>query len=200
MGLLLFTIYLNDLFLFLEETGVCNYPDDTTIYACGPIVENVVAKLENDALAISEWFPNNRMKLNEDKCHLIIFGGKSNEVSVKTGEANVKVSKEKKLLGMIFDQTLSFKQHFKTLCRKASLKLRALARISCYMETEKLKLVMQVFVLSHFSYIPLGWMFYGRTLNHRINNFHEKALRFAYKDYQTDLGLFWSKGIWYLST
>ena len=63
---LLFNICLNDFFLFLEETEVCNYADDTTIYTCGPNVENIVAKLENDALAISEWFPNNRMKLNED--------------------------------------------------------------------------------------------------------------------------------------
>ena len=108
LGPLLFNIYLNDLFLFLEETEVCNYADDTTIYTCGPNVENVLAKLENDALVISEWFPNNRMKLNEDKCNLMIFGGKSNEVSVKIGEASVKESKEEKLLGIIFDQTLSF--------------------------------------------------------------------------------------------
>ena len=125
LGPLLFNIYLNDLFLFLEETEVCNYADDTTIYTCGPNVENVLAKLENDALVISEWFPNNRMKLNEDKCHLMIFGGKSNEVSVKIGEASVKESKEEKPLGIIFDQTLSFKQHVRALCKKASQKLHA---------------------------------------------------------------------------
>ena len=131
-----------------------NSSAETTIYKCGPNAENVIAKLENDALAISEWFPNDRMKLNEDKCHLMIFGGKSNEISVKIGEANVKESREEKHLGIIFDQALSFK-HVKTLCKKASKKLHVLARISCYMETEKLKQVMQAFVLSHFSYSPL---------------------------------------------
>ena len=200
LGPLLFNIYLNDLLLFLEETEVCNYTDDTTSYTCGPNVENVVAKLEDDALARSEWFPNDGMKLNEDKCHLMIFGGKSDEVYVKIGEANVKESKEEKLLGIMFDQTLSFKQHVKTLCKKASQKLHALARISCYMDTEKLKQVMQAFVLSHFRHCLLVWMFNDRTLNHRINHIHERLLRFAYKDYQTDLSLFWSKGIWYLST
>ena len=49
-----------------------------------------------------------RTKLNEDKCHLMIFGGKSNEVSVKIGEANAKESKEEKPLETIFDQTLEF--------------------------------------------------------------------------------------------
>ena len=184
LGPLLFNIYLNDLFLFLEETEVCNYADDTTIYTCGSNIENVVAKLENDALAISEWFPNNRMKiiirLNEDKCHLMIFGGKSDEVSVEIGEADVKESKEEKLPGIIFDQALSFKQHVKTLCKKGSQKLHALAGISCHMDTEKLKQVMQAFVLSHFSYCPLVWMFYDRTLSHRINHIHERALWFAY--------------------
>ena len=28
-------------------------------------------------------------------------------------------------------------------------------------------------------------MFYDRTLSHRINRIHKRALRFAYKDYQT---------------
>ena len=102
LGPLLFNIYLNDLFLFLEEIEVCNYTDDTTIYTCSPNVVDVVAKLENDTLAISEWFVNNHMKLNEDKSHLMIFGGKSNEVCVKTGEANVKECKEEELLGILF--------------------------------------------------------------------------------------------------
>ena len=73
MGPLLLNIHLDDFFLFLEETEVCNYADDTNIYTCDPNVENVVAKLENDALALSEWFPNNLMKLNEDICHLMIL-------------------------------------------------------------------------------------------------------------------------------
>ena len=61
LGPLSFNIYLNDLFMFLEETEVCNYADDRTIYTCGSNVENLVVQLENDALAISECFPNNRM-------------------------------------------------------------------------------------------------------------------------------------------
>ena len=182
MGPLLLNIYLNDLFLFLEEIEVCNYAHDAKIYTCGPNIKSVVAKLEKDAFEISECFPNSRMKLNEDKFHLMIFGGKSNEVSVKIGEANVKESKKEKLLGIIFDQTLSFTQYVKTLCKKASQKLHAFARISSYMDTRKLKQVMQAFILSHFSYSPLVWMFYDRTLNHRLHHIHERALRFAYKD------------------
>ena len=193
LGPLLFKIYLHDLFMFLEETEICNYADDTTIYLCCPNIENVIMHLKNDALKIPEWFPNNYMKLNEDKCHLMIFGAKgSNETTIKIGEACVKESTEENLLGITFDQSLSFKQYGQPLCKKASQKLHALARISRYMDTEKLQRLMRAFVLSPFSYCLLFWMFYNRALNHRINHIHERALRITYKDYENDFGFSWS--------
>ena len=189
LGPLLFNIYLNDLFIFLEETKVCNYADDTTIYACGPKIETVIAHLEYDALKITEWFPNNSMKLNEDKCHLIVFGARGgNETTIKIGDACVKESSEENLLGITFDQSFSFKEHVKTLCRKAGQKLHALASVSCYMDTVELQHLMRAFVISHFSYCPLVWMFYDRTMNNRINHVHERALRIAYKDHRNDFG------------
>ena len=52
------------------------------------------------------------MKLNEDKCHFMIFGAKrSNATTIKIGKAGVKESAEENLLGITFDQSLSFKQH-----------------------------------------------------------------------------------------
>ena len=96
--------------MFMKETVICNYADETTIYACGPSIENVIMHLENDARKITEWYPNNGMKLNEEKCHLMIFGAKrSNETTIKIGEACVKESTEENLLGILLDQSLSFK-------------------------------------------------------------------------------------------
>ena len=50
------------------------------------------------------------------------------------------------------------------------------------MEPEKLKLLMNVFVMSQFSYCSLIWMFRDRKLNNKINRTQERALRMAYKD------------------
>lgn len=55
------------------------------------------------------------------------------------------------------------------------------------MDTEKLQQLMRAFDLSHFTYCPLVWVFYGRALHHRINHVHERALRIAYKDYGIDI-------------
>ena len=76
--------------------------------------------LKNDALEITEWF----YETNEDKFHLIVFGAMGgNEITIKIGDACVKESSEENLLGITFDQSLSFEEHVKTLRRKAGQKL-----------------------------------------------------------------------------
>ena len=114
---LLFNIYINDLFMFVKDAQICNYADDTTIYACDTKIESVIKTLESDALKIAEWFPNNFMKLIGDKCHLMVFGDKSNDV------ITIKESTEEKLLGVILDKNLCFKQQVKSICKKAGQKL-----------------------------------------------------------------------------
>ena len=68
------------------------------------------------------------------------------------------------------------------LCKTAGQKLQALARISNYMDSEKLRIMMNTFVISQFSYCPLIWMFNDSSVNKKINKIHERAQRIAYKD------------------
>ena len=77
----------------------------------------------------------------------------------------MKESSEENLLGITFDQSLSFEGHVNTLCGRAGRRLHALARVSCCMDTVRLQHLMRAFVISHFSYCPLVWMFYDRTMN-----------------------------------
>ena len=90
LGPLLFNIYINDLLLFIQNSDICNYADDTTIYACDKNLENITHKLENDCNVALEWFANNFMKLNADKCHLLVIGQRCDDpVAVKIGNAEV---------------------------------------------------------------------------------------------------------------
>ena len=184
LGPLFFNIYINDLLLSIQETDICNYADDTTIYTCDSRLENVISRLENDSKIIIDWFRNNYMKLNEDKCHFMIFGERTNqEVSINIGSCAVNNSKEEKLLGILIDANLSFEKHISNICQKAGNKLFALSRMSAYLGTDKLRLLMRAFVTSQFQYCPLVWMFHSRKMNNKINRLHERALRIAYKDF-----------------
>ena len=182
LGPLLFNIFLNDLFLLMNRSEICNYADDTTIYVCDSKIGCVIDGLEQDTAQLATWYPENYMKLNVDKCHLMIFGEKSKKMKIHFGEAVIDESDEETLLGITLDTKLSFKSHVQSLCRKASQKLHALSRISIFMDSKKIKLVMNTLILSHFSYCPLIWMFHDRKIENKINKIQERALRIAYRD------------------
>ena len=175
------------------DTAICNFADDTTIFAADCQLDSVLERLETDALVLSKWFPENFMKLNEGKCHLLTFGTRQDDIKITVGEAIVKESSEEKLLGVTIDKNLNFKSHVSNLCKRASQKLHALARVSAFMNPDTLRLLMNSFIKSHFSYCPLIWMFHDRALNAKVNKIQEIALRIVYKnshaDYETLLKL-----------
>ena len=114
------------------------------------------------------------------------FGTIQRIIQIKIGEAIVEKSSEEKLLGVILDKKLNFNSHFSSLCRRASQKLHALARVSTFMDPGKLRLQVNSFINAHFSYCPLVWMFHDRNLNAKVNKTHEIALRIVCKDTHAD--------------
>ena len=63
----------------MKGTEICNYADDTTIFACGSDKCSILKSLEEDASPVSLWFENNFMKMNEDKIICL-----SSEVKART--------------------------------------------------------------------------------------------------------------------
>ena len=59
------------------------------------------------------------MKLNPDKCHLLIFREKTTDVSVQLEATLITEAVEEKLLGVTLDKHLDVKNHVNSLCRKA---------------------------------------------------------------------------------
>ena len=181
LGPLIFNIYMNDIFYFIREEDLANYADDNTPYTIENEIETLTRIIEKDAFILIKWFNDNYLKLNEDKCKLLITKHNDN-VSAKTGSEIIMGSESVKLLGIIIDNKLNFNEHISKLCKKVSQKIHALARIANFMSTEKLRKIMKAFIDSQFGYCPLIWMFCNRTLNNRINQLHERALHLVYKD------------------
>ena len=129
---------------------------------------------------VFNWFSMNYLKANPGKSHLLLTS--RDEASIKIDDTDIKSSSSKKLLGVIIDNKLTFNEHVSKLCKRASNKLHALARISKYMTKDKLRTVMNAFFTSQFAYCPLIWMFHNRTLDNRINKLQERALRLVHND------------------
>ena len=171
LGPLLFNIYINDIFWFTPDIAITNYADDTTPYATEKNIDKLIEVLERNTSKIISWFGENYMKSNDKKSQLLITS--PNPLCVNIGNYEVKSSSSVKLLGITIDNKLNFNEHISKLCKKASAKLHALARVSAYMSTNKLRLLSKAFIESQFGYCPLIWMFHSRSLNDRINRIHE---------------------------
>ena len=74
LGPILFNIFMNDLLLFIEDSLVCNFADDTSLYAYGDSIETLIPKLERDVNTTILWFANNSLVPNPDKFQLMFLG------------------------------------------------------------------------------------------------------------------------------
>ena len=180
LGPLLFNIYICDICFDIIECDIASYADDNTPYNSGFNLDNVISNLEKSINSLLNWFRENYMKANADKCHLLVSSDES--CTAKIEDFSIKNSTEKKLSGLKLDSNLSFESHITSLCKKASQKLHALARISHYMDLNKRMNLMKAFITSQFSYCPLIWMFHSRNLNNKINRIHQRALRLVYQN------------------
>ena len=81
LGPLLFNIFLNDIFFFVNDSNITNYADDNTPYAAEDSVEKLLETLERETNILIEWFKVNEMKSNSDKCHLIIVNNQDQTTS-----------------------------------------------------------------------------------------------------------------------
>ena len=155
LGPLLYNIYLCDLFLEHEDCCFTNYADDTTPYV---VANNTAEVIENFTIVTQKlftWFANNQMKVNHEKCHLLL--STQDEENIQIGNTTIKWSKSKsigkliiqliifnyiqliiqsinylinkrfpKLLETTLDDKLKFDKHVENICQKASKKLNAL--------------------------------------------------------------------------
>ena len=181
LGPLLFNIYLIDLFSMCEGSNIVSYADDTTPYAYAKEFPEVISQLQLTSTKIFDWFKDNHFKVNPGKSHLLLSSNKQIEVTI--GDKDIKTSTSETLLGIIIDSELKFEEHTSYICKKATQKLNALARIATLMNFQKRRTIFKAFIDSQFNYCPLIWMFHSRRMNNRVNRIHERALRLVYSNY-----------------
>ena len=160
LGPLLFNIFINDIFMIIEQSDICNFADDNTLYSCGKSLTDIKENLVSDTKSILNWFRLNSLKANPGKFQFMILGDRSHHKhELKINSIKVEASDDVLLLGITIDKKLTFKQHVENHCRKAQYKLQALRRIRNFLTIGKDKMLSNAFIDSQVNYAPLLWMF-----------------------------------------
>ena len=117
---------------------MANYADDCSLYKFSGSIDEVINELENDSRIIIYWYVSNCLKPNPDKWHLLLsYTG--NDITISIHDKETSNSSYEKILGVYFDNKLNFKTHINKLCKKASQRLYALARMSNFMSCQEKK-------------------------------------------------------------
>ena len=56
LGPLLFNVFINDIFLYIEKSDICKFTDDNTLFSCGDNLLVILKSLEHDMKILLIWF------------------------------------------------------------------------------------------------------------------------------------------------
>ena len=67
LGSILFNIFINHIFMIIEQSDICNFADDNALCSCGEWLTEIKENLVFDTKGILNWFRLNSLKANPGK-------------------------------------------------------------------------------------------------------------------------------------
>ena len=127
LGPLLFLLYINDL---PKVTGnnakLILYADDTSFIIVNPSPIDFANKVNETLMAVTNWFNNNQLSLNLEKTTYLQFRTKNSrklDLNISSSKDQISNSTSIKFLGLLIDETLSWKSHTTYLTKKTMLSM-----------------------------------------------------------------------------
>ena len=78
------------MFLMLKDTYFTGYADDNTPFVARDNITDVIKALQEIGETLVNWFSNNEMKLNTNKCHLLLNSQEPN--TLKIGDLHINIT------------------------------------------------------------------------------------------------------------
>jgi hypothetical protein len=151
---LLFLIFIADIEEYLQNgTSISGYADDTINHVSANTKEEVLSRLEKEAVIILEYMAMNRLAANESKTQLMIVGKTRDSADgVQVGNSNIKCSEHLNILGIILDSDLSFKKHTSDLETALDQRIGVLRRLTHHVPANRLGTVAEGLCISKIRY------------------------------------------------
>ncbi len=213
LGPILFLCYINDFYSATLLFSVL-FADDTTCLSKGKVLKDLIDYVNSELQKIAMWFRSNKMAENTSKTKFVIFRTRGKLINDEEcvllfnnnepGQPadpelitqidrihNGGEEKSFKLLGVLFDEYLSFNSHNQQLCSKISKSLFCINRIKNFVNGESLKQLYYAMVHSHLSYCINVYSCANTTDLQKLRIKQKEALRVitlaGYRDHTKNL-------------
>ena len=177
LGPLLFNIYMNDANFSDISCSLRFYADDTTGYSSSPCPSTLQINLQNNLGLLVSWFRKNFLAINHSKSQSIVFNRATLPTPFVIDSNELDYVPQIKLLGVIIDNLLSFKEHVKEICRKVKSKVSILCRIRKLIPSDIVIKLYKAFILPHFEYALPLFIGLSKGLSAKLESTNAFALR-----------------------
>jgi hypothetical protein len=161
LGPLFFLLYINNLpSIINKNNNIVLFADDTSIIVTHTNKLDFKTNLNQTLKDIDTWFNANLLALNLNKSQYIDFHSRNySNITSKIADDQIKLIKatETKFLGLIIDDTLTWKQHINYVINKISRSCYALRNIKHFIPSDSLKSIYFAHIHSILSYGIICW-------------------------------------------
>jgi hypothetical protein len=162
LGPLLFLIYINDIALSSQTINIDLYADDSTMYKSDCSIHKIEANLQENLNEITRWCKLNNMSLHPGKSKCMLMSTKykimnAQELQLSIENISLENVKVHKVLGVLIDNTLSWKNQISKVCSKLNSKIALLKRILFYLSDDMKKMYYNAYILPCFDYCCTVW-------------------------------------------
>ena len=171
LGPILFNIFINDLFYFVDGEDLHNFADDNTLSDQADSIGQLVENLQYLCEVASDWMDQNNMTANPSKFHAILLSKNcslTDRTPIKIKENLIESGTQVDLLGLKIDNRLPFNSHISAICKKAVKQLNALKRLGSFLNISQCKVLAQSFIMAIFNYCPAVWHFCSAKDKHKL--------------------------------
>jgi len=188
LGPVLFAAYSSSLVSLLRAHSVDHhfYADDTQIYVCIENIEDIKNKIKSLLSDVKIWMKRRKLKVNEGKTEIMIIHGNTRGIrsddfgSLNLGEAQLSPAETVRNLGVIFDSSLSFKNHIDLVIRNCNFCIRNLYAVRRYLDRQCLLTLIHSLVLYRVDYCNCLWVGLPKYSLRRLQSVLNRAARLVF--------------------
>lgn len=189
LGPVLFNLYVADL-SNCTKTKTIQYADDTTLYGSSKSVgtSSLIKDLENDIKSLSMWSNDNTLVFNNEKLKFVSFTNiRITEKSylIRSNRKSIEHERSAKLLGVIFDENLSWSEHVNNTLKNCYGTLRTLRNFKRFTPFKVRKSLAEALVLSKLNYCNVVYGQLPKYMINRLQRLQICAASYVYKKYAT---------------
>ena len=168
--------------------SICCYADDTTYSASSKDPQELSDMLSSRYKLVSDFMLNNRLKLNDDKTHVMVmttsqYRKKNPSIPVKivTPTEVITPTESEKLLGALVHQDLKWTEHIlngdDALVKGLTRRLGALKKVCRVASFKNRKMIAEGLIMSKLSYLIPLWAGCEHYLLQALQRIQNKAAR-----------------------